>query len=272
MVNILNITRYAIKNTQLIPWVKFIWQIDVAKADLHYKLLPTDSIDVILNLADNMVYETEGDKIVAPSFHINGLRSRYSFIHQADTIRIFGISFYPYGLYPFVHTSLKKLHDKLANLYEVAPILGQGFEKAVANESNDKILSEIEQVLINELTINQGFMEKARLISDFMAIEDGTSVKSFCSERAINIKTLERMFLYYTGYTPKVLRCIKRFQNASNQLMYQQSASLTDITYWNSFTDQSHFIKEFTRFSGTTPCTFQSEKITVKENAKYTYI
>ena len=80
------------------------------------------------------------------------------------------------------------------------------------------------------------------------------------------------MFLYYTGYTPKVLRCIKRFQNASNQLMYQQSASLTDITYWNSFTDQSHFIKEFTRFSGTTPCTFQSEKSTVKENAKYTYI
>ena len=115
-------------------------------------------------------------------------------------------------------------------------------------------------------------MEKAQIISDFMAIEDGTSVKLFCSEHGINIKTLERIFLYYTGYTPKVLSCIKRFQNASNQLTYQQSASLTDITYRNSFTDQSHFIKEFTRFSGTTPCTFQSEKSTVKENAKYTYI
>ena len=60
--NILNITRYAIKNECLIPWVKFFWHIEAVNADIHYKLLPTDCIDVILNLADVIVYETEMSK------------------------------------------------------------------------------------------------------------------------------------------------------------------------------------------------------------------
>ena len=62
VINILNITRYAIKNECLIPWVKFFWHIEAANADIHYKLLPTDCIDVILNLADDVVYETTWGK------------------------------------------------------------------------------------------------------------------------------------------------------------------------------------------------------------------
>lgn len=68
VINILNITRYATKNECLIPWVKFFWHIEAANADIHYKLLPTDCIDVILNLADDVVYETECNKIIAPLF------------------------------------------------------------------------------------------------------------------------------------------------------------------------------------------------------------
>ena len=89
VINILNITRYATKNECLIPWVKFFWHIEAANADIHYKLLPTDCIDVILNLADDVVYETECNKIIAPPFHINGLRSKYSFIHQEKKTFVF---------------------------------------------------------------------------------------------------------------------------------------------------------------------------------------
>lgn len=252
--------------------MKFLWRIEAANADIHYKLLPTDCLDVILNLADDVVYETEFNKIIAPAFHINGLRSKYGFIHQEKNIRIFGISFYSYGLYPFVHKSLKELQNEVVNLNEFSYNLAQKLKKAVTDDTTEKIIAEIENTLIEEFSINQDFIEKAQLISDFITIKDNIPVKSFCSERAINIKTFERMFLYYTGYTPKILRCIKRFQNISNQLTHQHMASLTDITYDNSFTDQSHFIKEFTRFSGKAPRIFQSEKATVKENVKYTYL
>ena len=138
MINILNITRYATKNECLIPWVKFFWHIEAANADIHYKLLPTDCIDVILNLADDVVYETECNKIIAPPFHINGLRSKYSFIHQEKNIRIFGISFYPHGLYPFVHKSLKEVQNKVIDLNGLSYSLGEKLKKAVSNDTNEK--------------------------------------------------------------------------------------------------------------------------------------
>ena len=270
--NILNITRYAIKNECLIPWVKFFWHIEAVNADIHYKLLPTDCIDVILNLADVIVYETEFNRIIAPPFHINGLRSKCSFIHQENNIRIFGITFYPHGLYPFVLKSLKEVQSKVVDLNGFSYSLTQKLKNAVNNDTAAKIIAEIENTLIDELSIKQDFVDKAQLISDFITINDDISVKSFCDERSINIKTFERLFLYYTGYTPKILRRIKRFQNTCNQLVHQHMASLTDITYDNNFTDQSYFIKEFTHFSGTAPRTFQTEKATVKENVKYKYL
>lgn len=270
--NILNITRYAIKNECLIPWVKFFWHIEAVNADIHYKLLPTDCIDVILNLADVIVYETEFNRIIAPPFHINGLRSKCSFIHQENNIRIFGITFYPHGLYPFVLKSLKEVQNKVVDLNGFSYSLTQKLKNAVNNDTAEKIIAEIENTLIDELSIKQDFVDKAQLISDFITINNDISVKSFCDERSINIKTFERLFLYYTGYTPKILRRIKRFQNTCNQLVHQHMASLTDITYDNNFTDQSYFIKEFTHFSGTAPRTFQTEKATVKENVKYKYL
>jgi len=75
----------------------------------------------------------------------------------------------------------------------------------------------------------------------------------------------------YTGYTPKILRSIKRFQKTGNQLLYQKSNQLIDIAYGNGFADQAHFIREFRKFSGSSPRVFQREKITVKENTNYIY-
>lgn len=91
------------------------------------------------------------------------------------------------------------------------------------------------------------------------------------SKQAINIKTFERKVLFYTGFTPKLLRNIKRFQMASNQLSHQRITNLIEIAYNNNFTDQTHFIKDFRRFSGVAPRAFQMEKISVKENVTYTY-
>jgi len=55
---VLNITRYSIQNIELRPWVKFIWHLKTQSvATVNNKLLPTDSIDVIINLSDPMEYK-----------------------------------------------------------------------------------------------------------------------------------------------------------------------------------------------------------------------
>ncbi|WP_413927483.1 ECF transporter S component [Clostridioides sp. ES-S-0108-01] len=48
--------------------------------------------------------------------------------------------------------------------------------------------------------------------------------------------------------------------------------SLFDFIYENEYYDQAHFIKEFKKFSGTSPIKFIGENKTIKENIKYSYL
>ena len=233
--------------------------------------MPTDCIDIVLNLKSDIVYETDSGKIVAPPFHINGLRSKPSFIRQNGDAFIFGISFHSYGLFPFVRKPLKCLQDEVVDLREMSLELEQKFTSAVSGANSEEIIKSIEHALISELVADPNFLREVPLINDYLTIADDVTVKYFCEQQAINIKTFERKVLFYTGFTPKLLRNIKRFQMASNQLSHQRITNLVEIAYNNNFTDQTHFIKDFRRFSGVAPRAFQMEKISVKENVTYTY-
>jgi AraC-like DNA-binding protein len=268
----LAITRYAVKNKLLAPWIKFIWHFEAEDANVFYKLLPTDCIDIILNLSSNLIYEVDANRILAAPFHINGLRSKHSYVKQVGNIRIFGISFYPFGLYPFVNQSVESIRDRVVDLQELSATLAQNLELAISGETTtENIIDNIERALILELKVTEDYKNKARLIRNFLELDNDTTIQEFCLDRAIHTKTFTRNVLNYTGYTPKTLRSLKRFQKAGNQLVYQEQKRLSDVAYENDFADQSHFTREFQKFSGVAPGAFLREKVTVKENTEYIY-
>jgi len=268
----LNITRYSIKDEHLKPWVKFIWHLEVEDANIRYKLLPTDCIDIILNLSGNIAYEVDSLCTLAAPFHINGLRGKHSYICHTGKIRVFGISFHPFGFYPFVNKSLASINDKVVDLLEVSTPLAQSLKLAISDEATtESIVNSIEKALCTNLEVTDEYINKANLILDFLESDDEITIQSFCAEHGVHAKTFTRNVEYYTGYTPKALRSIKRFQKTGNQLVYQSSNQLLDIAYGNGFADQAHFIREFRKFSGASPRAFRKEKITVKENVKYIY-
>ena len=268
----LPITRYSVKNTCLTPWVKFIWHVAIQEANINYKLLPTDCIDIILIMSGELVYQADSHRISAPPLHINGLRHKHSYIQQTGDICIFGISFHYFGLYPFVNKSLASIRNKIVDLHEVSSTLAQNLEFAISKgTTTESIVENIENALCFELKIPDGYVSKAELILDYLESANDISLQEFCAEHEVHTKTFLRNVLNYTGCTPKVLRSINRFQKTGNQLVYQQPERVSDVAYDNGFADQAHFIRDFRKFSGATPRTFQQEKITVKENADYTY-
>lgn len=268
----LSITRYAIKNQCLAPWIKFIWYFEAEEADIHYKLLPTDCIDIIFNLSGDIIYETKQKSIFAPTFHVNGLRRRHSYIHQTGNIQVIGISFYSYGLYPFIQKSLINVQDKVVDLFELSLPLATQLKVAISNGvSIENSIENIETALCQELKTSSAYFEKASLICRFLETDNDFTLQAFCLEHGIQPKTFTRNVLCYTGYTPKILRSIKTFQKAGNQLVYQKPVQLSEIAYDHAFADQAHFIREFQKFSGAAPRIFQKQKITIKENTKYRY-
>lgn len=72
----------------------------------------------------------------------------------------------------------------------------------------------------------------------------------------ITPRTFERRFLKEVGVTPKQFCQIVRFQQSLEQLAAKEYARLTDIVFHNGFADQSHFIRVFKAYTGSTPKKF----------------
>lgn len=79
-----------------------------------------------------------------------------------------------------------------------------------------------------------------------------TSVSSLAGIACVCKKQLERLFQEYVGMNPKEYACITRFQMAL-RMMQLGSHDFADIAYSAGYSDQSHFIRDFRKFSGYTP-------------------
>ncbi len=263
-----SIERYPLLNHNLTNWVKFIWHFKAENADVHHKLLPMDSIDIVLNLADEMVYETKTNRVVAPTFHINGLRSSHSFIYQKGNIDVWGISFYAFGLYPFINTSIKEFQDKIVDLNAVSKSLENKLNIAVSPHATQPTFEGIVKALNSELQIDEDFLKKVEIINAFMNT-DNMPIDAFCRNHDINQKTFERYVMIMTGYSPINLRRVRRYKAASNQLLFDASAKIPEIVYDHHYADQSHFTKVCRKFSGVPPRICRLEKNTVLENTTF---
>ena len=68
----------------------------------------------------------------------------------------------------------------------------------------------------------------------------------------ISQRQLERTFKEYAGFSPKTFARILRFQSATNHYGTTKK-TLTEIALDCGYYDQSHFIHDFSQFSGYTP-------------------
>lgn len=268
----LPITRYMIKDKLLSPWVKFLWSFDQPNGNVSNKLLPTDTIDILINLSGTMIYQTKTCRYLAPAVHINGLRNEHSMIHHTGNIKAYGISFYAYGLYPFIQGKLSATKGRIADLHTLSSPFAEKLNADAIHGSEHTAFQHIENVLRTEIKANEADHRNVKLIEEFLRADHCSTIHEYCNSKNMNIKTLERITKKYTGDTPKTLRRLRRFQTASNQLVHQRQLDLTSIAHNNYFSDQSHFIRDFVAFAGLSPRVFQIEKKSIKENAIYKII
>lgn len=76
-------------------------------------------------------------------------------------------------------------------------------------------------------------------------------VGSMARALAISERQLERRFLERVGLTPKRYAALRRFERAV--AIAKDAPSLTDAALGAGYYDQSHFIREFRRFTGSAP-------------------
>jgi AraC-like DNA-binding protein len=90
-----------------------------------------------------------------------------------------------------------------------------------------------------------------------LATSGGTlGATTLARETGYSRKHLNELFERHVGLTPKTLARVQRFQRALAALRCERPRAASEIALACGYYDQSHFIREFERFSGMSPRAF----------------
>jgi AraC-like DNA-binding protein len=103
--------------------------------------------------------------------------------------------------------------------------------------------------------------QKIKLALDLVIVHKGNiSVKRLTEELKITERSLQRLFIDYVGVSPKQFAKIIQFQHSLTDISAGSYQKLTDIVYENGYADQSHFIRDFKKYTGKKPTQHQKKK------------
>lgn len=118
----------------------------------------------------------------------------------------------------------------------------------------------LDQYLCNQLcnrdqryTLTDEFLKKIRG-------ENMPSIDRLARQFGVSDRYLRRIFTQEIGINPKLFLRVRRFNISFHMLKSGKYEKLSDIAYDLGYSDQSHFIREFRQFTGTTPLQFFKEK------------
>lgn len=260
------IKKYNVINPKLKSLIKYYWILESDfETEINNTLLPVNNIDIMINYSEKISYEKDNKVIESGRIHFSGVRKSPDIIMQRGKLKVLGISFFPWGIYPLLKIPVNEFTNQSINLENILKefttrVEDKLMEKKISMEENIKI---IESELIKEINFSYININIVRLFENLYSEPADLNIRLYCEKYNISIKQLERMFLKYIGVSPKVFKKISRFQNIINN--FQNYKNLTELAYDFGYYDQSHFIKEFKLFSKVPPKQFLKEKISIKQ-------
>lgn len=168
-------------------------------------------------------------------------------------------------LYPFVLKSFFQINPVLINdnCYDLTEWRGNGVGGTTQslNASHDTD----ERVKILTGFLHSIFQQKKQTldykIRDAIQalLESGgrQSIQTISKNLKLNPRTFERRFKSEVGIQPKQFAQITQFHISLKQLTSAEFTKLTEVVYKTGFADQSHFIRVFKKFTGTSPSAFK---------------
>lgn len=226
-------------------------------------VFPSGCIEIIFNLGTGQWQTEAGNEFVTtPPVELWGQIIRPLPVKSIGKNTMLGIRFFPHAAAYFLNEKVDLLTNQVVDFRALfgnaANVL---HEKLMETANWSKRVELIEDFLLARLLLSERRLSKVAVVTDMMneiRREDFfDNIENVASRYGFTSRYMQKMFLQYTGLTPKLYSKINRFQN-SLKLVTKKDASLTSIAYDCGYFDQSHFIREFKSFTGLTPSVYSS--------------
>ncbi len=245
----------------LVPYVEcfFVWErSQLISTPITVESPPSGFASMIFNYGTP--YRVLSQKLngeLVPTAFLTGQATRSYQLQLSGTLGMVGIVFRPAGLSTLFGLPMYEFSDERTDLRAV---LG-----STMNEWQNKIgeattpagrVAVLEQFLNRQLLFGKTQPDRTDYAANRIVAQQGVvNISKLMDELYVCRRQFERQFLHKVGVSPKYYARIRRVGVLCHQLSQNrwQVADWHDLVHQFGYYDQSHFIKEFTQFTGKSP-------------------
>lgn len=233
------------------PYIRYYWTVETSE-DMSVLTFPIGCPQLIFHRRSRF-YIPEL-KTEQARFSISGQVNFPARVQSSGDVETIAVVFYPHAIGTLFNIPVSSFYNQEIDGYS----LGDKSLNILANDvlnADDSIeaIKLIEQWLLLRLA-ESGIYNFKRVGASLKLLfhDNSISVESMAQSACLSRKQFERVFFNAVGMKPKEYSNVARFQK-SLWLMQKGNRDFADIAYSCGYADQSHYIRECRRYSGTTP-------------------
>ena len=171
-----------------------------------------------------------------------------------------GIEFSPQGAYRFFHFTLNDIQNQIYSLSDVLGNTGKGLIEQINNTTSlEQKINVLEQFLLAQLSLHREDLIFEYCIEKITASTGRITVKELEKKTGYSSRWLNIKFNDKIGISPKNLSSIIRFNHYYQAFIKGNTQSFSKNDFYELYYDQSHFIRDFKRFTGLPPTKLEKQ-------------
>ncbi len=242
-------------------FVKCFWTLEDAAQDPVQKqrIIPDGCMEMIFHIGDLYTqYLPDETSVLQPRCFVFGQITVPLEIAPTGVTQIFAVRFYPGCFSPFTIVAPALMENKAVPLDALFGEEGKRFGSSILEGGTTEARIELAEKFLTAKLQSPAMATRIvkEAVDTIISINGQLHVNQLAETLQVKRRQLERRFADVVGLSPKQLAKIIRLQSALQLLLRKDYDSLTELSYEGAYYDQSHFIKDFKTFTGTTPGKF----------------
>ncbi|WP_264530393.1 helix-turn-helix domain-containing protein [Flavobacterium sp. N502540] len=238
--------------------IKCFWydKIDYGKIQSNFEVIPDGYAEIIFYFGNELRISSSGVLKPLTSPFMIGLLHQPAVFNSVNSLEIIGIRCYPWMVFDLLGLSSQKGKEGVQVFEHPIAKLQSGLNDLIASHKIEEAIAKVEDYFLT-IVAKPGTNTLLSKAGAAMKVAGGSiSVREVAAASHATIRTLERNFKQSSGYTIKDVSTVMRFEQVRNRLWLEPNLSIASLAQELGYTDQSHLIREFKRYSGTTPGAF----------------
>jgi AraC-like DNA-binding protein len=169
------------------------------------------------------------------------------------------VEFNPQGAYRFFKISLSDIQNQIQPLKDVLGTVAKQLEEKISNaKSFEGKVSLLQKFLLRQFSLQAEDPIFEYCVAKIISSKGKVTIKELEKKTGYSSRWLNMKFADKLGISPKNLSTIIRFNQYYNAVANNKEMDFMQNAFYDHYYDQSHFLKEFKRFTGLSHSGFEN--------------